>query len=331
LSPSLLDLQEAFLTEVSITHTQSPNTLNAYANDLRQFLVFLRSLGIQVSEMAPGEIDVKYIRQYVQHLAKKGYRPTSISRKTSCIRSFIGFLQRRQFANQDILENIPSRKTESSLPKVLSQDEVIRILSAPELSSPFGLRDKAMLEVLYGAGLRVSELVSLNVGDVDYSIGFVQVTGKGMKQRLIPIGSYAIASLGQYLEKGRPILESKSKNPRSDNTLRKPLFLNRWGKRLSVRSVRRILETYLLKCDIDPARCSPHTLRHSFATHLLTKGADLRSVQEMLGHVSLRTTQIYTHVLPDRLRQVYLDSHPRARANRISSIPITREEGTDNE
>ncbi len=315
---SLFEWQEDFLAEVGVSRTQSPSTQNAYANDLHQFLGFLAEKGVAGdAAMVPQDVSGDNIRAFVQYLAKQNYKPASIARKTSCIRSFVRFLARRGAIVSDPVKEVTPRRLRAVLPKVLSEDAMETLLKMPDLGTSAGKRDRAMLEVLYGSGLRVSELCRLDVGDVDYSLGFVTVMGKGSKQRMVPVGSMALQALGEYLETARPALERGRKGQAAKGrgpamTVRKPLFLNRWGKRLSTRSVRRILEKYLLDAGIDPSRASPHTLRHSFATHLLAGGADLRSVQDMLGHASVRTTQIYTHVLPGHLREVYLKSHPRA-------------------
>ena len=306
------------MTEIGVSKTQSPSTQNAYASDLHQFLSFLSSRRRGApDDLMPEDLSPEDIRAFVQHLAKMEYRSSSIARKTSCIRGFVRFLARRGAISSNPARDVPGRKRSSSLPRVLSQRDVERLLETPDTSTPTGKRDRAMLEMLYGSGLRVSELCRLDVGDVDYSLGFVQVLGKGQKQRLVPVGSVCLAALGDYLEGGRPHFERTRTHGGAEpaqTTLRRPLFLNRWGKRLSTRSVRRILEKYLLEAGLDPSAVSPHTLRHSFATHLLAGGADIRSVQDMLGHASVRTTQIYTHVLPDRLREEYRKYHPRARA-----------------
>lgn len=314
---SLLEWQEDFLAEVGVSKTQSPSTQDAYANDLHQFVSFLKERGGN-DELLPKDVSGENIRGFIQHLSKLDYKPSSIARKTSCIRSFAHFLSRRGALDRDPTKEVAPRRLRSTLPKVLSEDMVLRLLAAPDTTTPSGKRDRALLELLYGSGLRVGELCRLDMGDIDYSLGFVQVTGKGKKQRLVPVGSMALHALGEYLDSGRPVLD-RGRNAQDGKvrvmaSMRRPLFLNRWGKRLSSRSVHRILKRYLRESEIDPSLASPHTLRHSFATHLLSGGADLRSVQDMLGHASVRTTQIYTHVLPDRLREVYLRAHPRARA-----------------
>lgn len=305
--------REEFLVEIGVSKTQSPSTQNAYATDLRQFGAFLAEQEGGAPEVS--EISGDHLRHFIQRLGKDGYSSASVARKTSCVRSFVRFLARRGVLEDSKIKAVPPRRVKQSLPKVLSKGEVENLIGAPDADTSLGKRDRAMLELLYGAGLRVSEMCNLNVGDVDYSLGFVQVLGKGGKERFVPVGSMALGALGDYLEAARPKLERASLSKQSDlvTSLRRPLFLNRFGKRLSPRSVRRTVEKHLLEAGLDPSRCSPHTLRHSFATHLLAGGADLRSVQDMLGHASVRTTQIYTHVMPEHLREVYRNHHPRAK------------------
>lgn len=312
---SLLECRDEFLAEVGVSKTQSPNTQEAYANDLQQFFDFLRAeAGLpEDRELSPDLVSGDSIRLFIQHLSKARYRKASIARKASCLRSFVRFLCGRKELSESPIKDLAPRRLEQKLPKVLSKAEVESLLEAPDRNTPAGKRDLAILEMFYGAGLRISELWRLNIGDIDYSDGFVRVLGKGNKERLVPVGSQAIQALGDYLELGRPFFLGKSDGSPKGSTPRKPLFLNVRGGRLSVRSLRRVVEENLRACGIDPSRCSPHTLRHSFATHLLSGGADLRSVQDMLGHQSIRTTQIYTHIQPDRLKEVYLKSHPRAR------------------
>ncbi len=322
---SLLEWKEEFLVEVGVSKTQSPNTVEAYASDLSQFFSFLaeETKGKSAETLVPSDLRPEHIHNFLLTLGRKEYKGSSISRKLSSVRSFCRFLTRRGGLDHNPSKDVSSRKAHNHLPRVLSQEEVEKLLEAIDTRTPLGKRDRALLELLYGTGLRVSELSRLNVGDIDYSLGFVQVMGKGDKERFVPLGSKSIDCLGGYLQNGRPHLAKNLAGRRQSSssaeiaepagaTMRKPLFLNRWGGRLSVRSVRRILEKHLLLAGIDPSRCSPHTLRHSFATHLLSGGADLRSVQDMLGHASIKTTQIYTHVLPERLKQVYQATHPRA-------------------
>ncbi len=317
---SLAECREEFLTEVGISRTQSRSTQEAYAGDLGQFLVFLAQVtGVSIQDLDPTQVTGERIRQFVQSLSKRGLSRSSVARKTSCIRSFVRFLARRKIASSQIIAEVVPRKREGRLPKVLSMDEASRLLASPNLDSADGKRDQAILEMFYGAGLRVSELAGLNIGSVDYSLGFVQVLGKGNKERLVPVGSSAIAALGDYLASARGTYAKKNVKETGETvSLRRPLFLNKQGKRLSARSMRRIVQKHVQGSGMDSSRCSPHTLRHSFATHLVSGGADLRSVQEMLGHESIRTTQIYTHVRPERLKEVYLKAHPRARSNSSS-------------
>ncbi len=297
------EMIDRFLEELAVTRTGSLHTRTAYARDLKDFVEYLREAGLPLEGSS---VSARAIGGFIQSLSRRGFRQSSVSRKASAVKSFARFLVRRGILRVNPAKDLAPRKTSFTLPRVLSEGAVSSLLEIPSPDSPLGLRDRALLETLYGAGLRVSEVVSLNLGDIDYSLGFVQVTGKRGKQRIVPLGSEAIARLGDYLERGRPVLLSKARK-RSN-----ALFLNRWGGRLSSRSVRRILEAYLLKSGLGKRDASPHTLRHSFATHLLANGADLRSVQEMLGHSSIRTTQIYTHVLPGRLRRVYDQAHPRS-------------------
>lgn len=313
---SILDWKEDFLVEVGVSKTQSPNTVQAYSQDLNQFFDFVYDkTGKGPEYMFPADLKPKLIHEFVIYLGKQEYKGTTISRKLSSVRSFCRFLTRRGAIKENPAKEVSSRKTHSYLPRVLSEDEVAKLLGVIDTATPFGLRDQAMIELLYGTGLRVSELAKLNIGDIDYSLGFVQVMGKGGKERFVPVGSKALKALGDYLDNGRPHLTKKDKVPTNPSgvLMKQPLFLNRWGSRLSVRSIRRILDKHALLAGINPEDCSPHVLRHSFATHLLAGGADLRSVQDMLGHASIKTTQIYTHVMPERLRQVYRQTHPRAR------------------
>lgn len=320
---SLLQLKEDFLVEIAVSKTQSHNTVQAYAQDLDQFFSFLagKVCGKQVEDLIPADLKPEYIRRFAVYLAKEDYKGATISRRLSVVRSFCRFLTRRDVLDEDPAKGVSSRKAHSYLPKVFSKEEVARIISVIDTSTPLGKRDRAILELLYSSGLRIGEVAKLNIGDIDYSLGFVQVTGKGDKERFVPLGSMALDALGDYLDGGRPLLEKKPQGEgQGFPVMRKPLFLNRLGDRLSDRSIRRILHKYILLAGIDPQGLSPHTLRHSFATHLLSGGADLRSVQEMLGHASIKTTQIYTHVMPDRLRQVYKNAHPRAQVNQQDSL-----------
>lgn len=302
---------------MAISRTQSLSTQAAYAGDLDQFFGFLaEDSGTRRHQLGVEAVTQDSISRFVRHLAQNNYKGSSIARKTSCIRGFVRFLHRSGALEDNPAGKVPRRKLGKPLPRVLSSREARMLVTAPDISTPLGKRDRVILELLYGSGLRVSELSGLNVGDIDYSLGFAQVRGKGGKERFVPVGSLALEALGDYLTSGRPVLEQGGKTGEGadfETTLRKPLLLNRFGKRLSARSIRRVVDKHLMSAGIDPSRCSPHTLRHSFATHLLSGGADLRSVQDMLGHSSIRTTQIYTHLMPSALKTAYLKAHPRAR------------------
>lgn len=263
-----------------------------------------------------GEVDHLKVRAYLAYLQRQEYSRRTVARKLSCLRSFFRYLHEQNLIATNPLVGVHTPKLERKLPNFLYEEEVWRLLQLPDRTTPLGQRDAALLELLYATGLRASELVSLNVPDIDYSEGWVIVFGKGKKERFVPVGSEALGALQVYLDGGRPTLAL-----RADSALqslpwqRQPLFLNKLGTRLTDRSVRRILDGYVDRLAV-LTHVSPHTIRHSFATHLLNKGADLRAVQEMLGHVSLSTTQIYTHVTKQRLREEYLLRHPRQQTAR---------------
>jgi integrase/recombinase XerC len=248
----------------------------------------------------PTAADARRLRSYAAWLGTRGYAASTVARRLASLRSFFRYQRRQGLVQADPAGGLRNPKQPKRLPKPLGVDEVVTLLDSIPTSEPPGLRDRAMFEVLYGGGLRVSELVGLDLGDLDLEQGMVLVRGKGRRERLSPIGPVASAWLGRWLAARRPL--------RADEPA---VFVNRRGTRLSTRSVGRLLEQYLLGLGLDPAS-SPHTLRHSFATHLLDRGADLRSVQELLGHRNLTTTQIYTHVTGERLHDAYQDAHPRA-------------------
>jgi integrase/recombinase XerD len=277
------------------------NSIDSYQRDLKNYTKF-----IQKVESAKSWNDVKRVNitGFLSHLKSEGKSSKTIARHVASIRSFHQFLLREKVAEQDPSIHIESPKMERTLPKVLSIEEVEALLDAPQESTPLGIRDKAMLEVLYATGIRVSELIKLKMDDVHLKMGFVRCIGKGNKERIIPIGKTAISVLEKYLTSGRPKLVSRKHNDDS-------LFLNHHGKGLSRQGFWKILKGLATEAKISK-ELTPHTLRHSFATHLLENGADLRAVQEMLGHVDISTTQIYTHVTKTRMKDVYSKFHPRA-------------------
>jgi tyrosine recombinase XerC len=280
----------------------SPHTLAAYRSDLAQFRTWAARAGITTLEA----VDRRALRRHVAYLSERRYARRSIARKLSSVRSLLAWAVRRGLLETNAATDLPAPKLDRPLPRVLKADEAAELCELPSGDDPAGLRDRAALEVLYGSGVRVSELCGLDLDDLDLDGGFVRVTGKGRKQRRVPLSDPAVAALGAYLVRGRPAFLARSEVPPAPGAL----LLNARGGRLSPRSVRALLDRY--QKDEVSRRASPHSLRHSFATHLLDGGADLRVVQELLGHESLATTQIYTHVSTERLRIVYEQSHPRA-------------------
>lgn len=293
-----------FLKYLCTERNASPLTIKSYREDLIDLADFL--VGELGAGVRPRDITPRDLRGYAAALHEAGYARSSIARKLASLRSFFRFAQREQMCDSNPGKPLRNPRGQRKLPHFLTDQEISRLLAAPTNGSSQGLRDRAILETMYSAGLRVSEVVGLNVGDLDFEDALAHVRGKGRKERLAPLGRYAIEALNRYLQK-RSVAESEAKGREA------PVFVNRFGKRLTTRSVGRMLEKYIQLTGLDQ-RTSPHTLRHSFATHLLDRGADIRSVQELLGHKSLVTTQIYTHLSTANLREVYLKAHPRARS-----------------
>jgi integrase/recombinase XerC len=303
-------LIEKFLEYLRIERNASENTLRSYGADLGQFRDFLFSKGLRIDEptgdIAVDRIDHLAIRSYLSHLYRS-HKKSSLARKLAAQRSFFRYLVREGTLRQSPAEFVATPKQGKTLPKFLPVDQVFSLLNTPEKSSLWGARDQAILEVLYSSGIRVGELVGLSEGDVDYPLGILRVFGKGGKERVVPVGGKALAALQNYLSKRAEVL-----NRTKTDGGKTPLFINPRGGRLTGRSVDRILKRQIRKSGL-ARKISPHALRHSFATHLLDAGADLRAIQEMLGHVSLSTTQRYTHVSVDKLMEVYDRAHPRAK------------------
>jgi integrase/recombinase XerC len=250
------------------------------------------------------EADANQIRAFLTFLHEREYSKATAARKLATLRSFYKFCLRRSYIGANPVSTIRTPKQEKRLPKFLDVEQIRKLLSTPDDSTLLGARDRAMLETLYSTGVRVSELVALNIADVDMVGESLRVRGKGRKERVTPIGPTALAAIRKYME-------MRAGDPRNATFNPEPLFVNKHGQRLSTRSVRRKLDKYLTMCGLDPS-ISPHTLRHTFATHMLNNGADLRSVQELLGHQSISTTQVYTHVSTTRMKKDYDESHPRA-------------------
>ncbi len=294
----------------------SKHTIRNYFIDLKQFNDFLINhndkLSEKVKSLKPDDIQPETIRKYLGGMYKELSR-TSIARKLSAIRSFYLFLEKQGQCRQNPARDIGTPKPKKHLPTYLAVDDVFRLLEKPALKDPLGLRDLAILEVLYSCGIRVSELEALNMSSIDLSERTVRVIGKGNKERIVPIGRKALGSVDNYLEEIKH-LRKKGKTESKDG----PLFLNFQGNRLSARSIEKIVKKYAIKSGLSP-EISPHSMRHSFATHLLDGGAGLRSVQELLGHKSLSTTQKYTHISLDRLMEVYDKAHPRGIEKNVKS------------
>ncbi len=292
---------ERFLLRMELEDSASPLTIRNYASDISQFELFLKQQKIFDYETVTHLTVRSFLAQLnARHLAKR-----SIARKLSALRSFFQFLHKEGTITQNPLLLLRSPKLERTLPTFLYVEQTFRLLEQPNIQTPQGQRDRAMFELLYGCGMRISELVTLDEDAVQFDAAMVLVQGKGEKERWLPVGEHALDSLKVYLQEGRKTLL------RGAYSTCEALFLNRKGTRLTDRSVRRILDKYVAQL-ADVNKISPHTLRHSFATHLLEAGADLRVLQELLGHANLSTTQIYTHVTKDHLQSIYNRAHPRA-------------------
>jgi integrase/recombinase XerD len=289
----------SFLTHVKVEKGLSPNTVSAYRQDLAKFNLFAQKREVSLAGVTRDDLVDFLAALYRQNLESK-----SVARNLVTLRNFFRFAQTNELITDDPSINLESPKIRRSLPGYLRLEDVERLLQQPDAKTALGLRDRAMLEVLYSTGLRVSELTSLRVGDLDTKVGCVRCIGKGDKERLVPVGKKALASVEKYLKDGRAELLGKA-------PVVPTLFLNRRGRGLSRVGVWKILSAYGRRAGLRVA-LTPHMLRHSFATHLLERGADLRSVQLMLGHADISTTQIYTHVVEERLKQIYKAHHPRA-------------------
>lgn len=288
-----------FITYLIAEKNASPYTVRNYQREIEEFAEFAQGEGVTSWEA----VDLPLLRRWLAWLTGQGYAKASIARRVSELRSFYRYLHREGVIETNPVAGLSSPKLPKRLPRYLNVQETVALLTAPDPSTPQGLRDRAILEVLYGAGLRVGELVRLDIGDLDLSHGELRVMGKGGKERVALMGEPARTALSRYLAEGRPHLATEASGS--------ALFLNRFGGRLSAVSVTKILQKYSKLAGIE-RRVTPHMLRHSFATHLLDGGADLRAVQELLGHENLVTTQIYTHVSQTQARKVYLRTHPRA-------------------
>lgn len=288
-----------FINYLAVERGLAQNTLESYGRDLRQFHSYLQNSQMDILR----DSNRNTILNYLNNLQNKGRAVSTISRNLAAIKSFYQYLVRERYLEKDPAANLESPKLEKKLPKILSIQEIEELLKQPNSLMPTGLRDKAMLELLYATGIRVSELISLNISDINLDMGYIKCFGKGSKERIVPLGSIAAKCVQEYISKGRNKLVRTYEES--------ALFVNHHGNRLTRQGFWKIIKKYALEANI-LKDITPHTLRHSFATHLLENGADLRSVQEMLGHADISTTQIYTHVTKNRLKEVYDKAHPRA-------------------
>lgn len=292
---------EDYLHFLKIERQLAKNTISSYERDLVDYITAMENQQLTTLEL----ITRQKIVIYLQQMHTEGKSARTISRHISSIRSFHQFLLREKISTKDPTVHLELPKVEQKLPRILSMEEVIQLIETPDCSKPQGIRDNAFLEVLYGTGMRVSELIDLDMEDLHLTMGFVRVFGKGGKERIIPLGNKAIESCTRYVNEARPLFIRKAKESTD------ALFVNMRGARLTRQGCWKLLKGHGLKANIQK-ELTPHILRHSFATHLIENGADLRAVQEMLGHSDISTTQIYTHVSRSRLKEVYSKFHPRA-------------------
>lgn len=292
------ELVDAFLTHLSVERNASQNTVRAYASDLARYLEWADRTGVD-----PIHLDHRSLRRYLAELDRARYARTTIARRLSAVRSWFGYLLAEGLVDSDPSTVLSTPKVPSRLPNVVPNDVLAALLDAPDLTTPEGLRDRAVLELLYASGLRVGEVAGLSVADLDLAQGQVRAFGKGSKERIVPIHPAAVAAIRAYLREGRPMLA----RPESPDAA----FLSARGGRFGPDGIRRAFKRHLgaVGALVD---LTPHSVRHTFATHLLEAGADLRTVQELLGHVALSTTQIYTHLSMKRLQDVHRGAHPRA-------------------
>jgi len=336
-----IPITDAFASYLTDERHFSPYTARCYGADLRQFVEFLSGeFDLEVDQgrerqaferrQAPQsngvagtiqpdtvtgiicQADPEVIRAFLAHLGDQNYSAATMARKIATLRSFFKWADRRGFSEGNPMTVIRTPRQSKRLPKAITIEQVEQLLSAPGSKDVLGARDTAMLETLYSTGIRVSELVGLDFDDLDLPGESMRVRGKGNKDRIVPLGAHALGSIATYIDRVRN--DARYSSVWAEGREEHPLFVNKHGSRLSSRSVRRKLDKYLRKVGLDPS-ISPHTLRHSFATHLLDNGADLRSVQELLGHQSLSTTQVYTHLTTQRMQDAYNQAHPRAEAS----------------
>jgi integrase/recombinase XerC len=299
----LQELLRRYIRHLELERNISPFTVRNYSSDIQGFLDFLAASGVD----SPAKVGRTTFRLYLGALREQGFARASISRKLSALRSFYRYLSREGLADVEPLSTLTAPKLDKRLPTFLTHEEVARLLEAPDSSTPAGLRDRAILELLYASGLRVSEIVALDTEDVDLGTRQIRVWGKGSKERMVLMGIPAAEALAAYLEHGRVRLEG-GKDTRA-------VFLNRFGNRIVQRRIQHLVKKYGRQAGIE-LRVFPHLMRHTFATHMLDGGADLRVLQDLMGHAKLSSTQVYTHVTQSQIRRKYLEAHPRSESGR---------------
>jgi integrase/recombinase XerC len=315
------DHLKAFLAYLKLNRHVSPHTVRAYDGDVTQYLAFVASeTGKKMSLLAPSDLDMQSVRSHIAELNKAGKARSSVARKLSGLRTFIKYLRREEILDHDPAAMAVAPKRDQTIPTHLSEPEIARLIETPDSGDPLGRRDRAILELFYASGLRLSELVAIDLEDLNLSGRMVRVMGKGGKERLVPFNQSALSAIKAWMKDRATIVSTREPTVRAGSQVSPkraqpakadPLFINYRGTRLTGRSVDRLLRRYVTRCSTRLG-ISPHALRHSFATHLLQRGADLRAIQELLGHARLSTTQRYTHVNAAQLIDVYRKAHPRA-------------------
>lgn len=296
---------DGFLDHLRVEKSASQLTLISYKTDLTQFFSFLANhCQVQPDQIPLDCLNHRNVREYISFMQNHDLSRSTMARKLASLRSYVRYMCRENVLAGNPIANVATPKQAKRLPRFLYPMETKLLMDAPDISKPAGMRDKAILETLYAAGVRVSELVGINIADLDMAEKWIKIRGKGGRERLAPLGSQAEQAIQNYIRQGRPRLLAHA------SAITDALFLNKFGQRLSVRSIRNITNKYVEQIALNQ-KVSPHTLRHTFATHLLNGGADLRSVQELLGHVKLSTTQIYTHLTKDRIKTIHEETHPR--------------------
>lgn len=308
------DHLKAFLAFLKSNRNVSPHTLRAYDGDVTQYLAFVASeTGKKISALGPADLDMPSVRAHIAELNKAGKARSSVARKLSGLRTFVKYLRREEIIDHDPTAMAVAPKRDQTIPTHLSEPEIERLIETPNTGAPLGRRDRAILELFYASGLRLSELVAIDLEDLNLSERMVRVMGKGGKERLVPFNQSTLGAIKTWMKDRAAILGIREPGTgnRKNKRQQDPLFINYRGTRLTGRSVDRLLRRYVAQCSTRMG-ISPHALRHSFATHLLQRGADLRAIQELLGHARLSTTQRYTHVNAAQLIDVYKKAHPRA-------------------